>query len=80
MTSTRLGIVRCLSVASAMNCPDDNVWATLMDGPLPAHEADAVAKFFEAKECPYMSIEDTLGQMRTLDMLRESAGLNFGAK
>jgi predicted dehydrogenase len=42
-----------------------------------ASEADAVAQFIEQKECPYMTINDTLGQMRTLDMLRESAGLQF---
>lgn len=42
-----------------------------------AHEADAVAAFLEHKECPYMSISDTLGQMKTLDALRKSAGLHF---
>lgn len=41
-------------------------------------EADAVAEFFEAKECPYVSIEDTRQQMKTLDMLRASAGFKFG--
>jgi predicted dehydrogenase len=45
-----------------------------------AAEADAVAEFIEAKECPYMSIEDTRGQMRTLDELRRSAGLHFAAE
>ncbi len=40
-------------------------------------EADAVAEFIDAKQTPYMSIEDTLGQMRTLDMLRKSAGIEF---
>ena len=45
-----------------------------------AYEADAVAEFFEAKETPYMSHADTLGQMRTLDMLRKSAGLHFAAE
>jgi predicted dehydrogenase len=40
-------------------------------------EADAVAKFIEAKECPYMSIDDTLGQMKALDALRKSSGLHF---
>ncbi len=39
-----------------------------------AHEADAVAKFWEAKECPYMSLEDSIGQARALDALRASAG------
>jgi predicted dehydrogenase len=43
-------------------------------------EADTVAQFLEAKECPYMSLEDTLGNMRTLDMLRESAGMRFAAE
>lgn len=45
-----------------------------------ALEADTVAEFFEQKECPYVSIEDTLGQMRTLDMLRASAGMKFAAE
>jgi len=45
-----------------------------------ALEADAVARFWEAKECPYMTVEDTLGQMRALDALRESAGLVFAAE
>ena len=48
--------------------PGDALWS---------FEADAVAEFLDAKETPYMSIEDTLGQMRTLDMLRKSAGLDF---
>ncbi len=41
------------------------------------YEADAVAEFLESKECPYMTLEDTLNNMRTLDMLRASAGLEF---
>jgi predicted dehydrogenase len=41
------------------------------------YEADAVAEFLERGECPYMSIADTLGQMKTLDTLRESTGLRF---
>lgn len=41
------------------------------------HEADAVAEFIDNKECPYMSITDTEGQMKTLDDLRKSAGLHF---
>jgi CMP-2-keto-3-deoxyoctulosonic acid synthetase len=45
-----------------------------------AYEADAVAEFFEQKECPWMSPDDTLGQMRALDMLRESAGMKFAAE
>lgn len=43
-----------------------------------ALEADAVAEFWSARECPYMTPADTLGNMRTLDRLRESAGLEFG--
>lgn len=38
-----------------------------------AFEADAVAEFFEAKQCPHMTIADTLGQARALALLRESA-------
>jgi predicted dehydrogenase len=43
-------------------------------------EADAVAEFLEAKECPYMTLEDTINNMRALDMLRESASLSFAAE
>jgi len=42
-----------------------------------AHEADAVASFVTALECPYMSVDDTLGNMRCLDAIRESCGLAF---
>jgi predicted dehydrogenase len=45
-----------------------------------AMEADAVAEFIDAKECPYMTWEDTLNNMRTLDALRSSAGLKFSAE
>ncbi len=41
------------------------------------YEADAVAEFLEAGECPYVTVADTLGQMRTLDDLRRSMGLRF---
>ncbi|MDR3690809.1 MAG: Gfo/Idh/MocA family oxidoreductase [Fimbriimonas sp.] len=40
-------------------------------------EADAVAEFIDAKECPHMTWEDTVNNMRALDMLRASAGLVF---
>ena len=43
-------------------------------------EADAVAEFLEQKECPYMTLADTLGQMRALDALRKSAGLVFAGE
>jgi predicted dehydrogenase len=49
----------------------------LTNDELYGHEADAVAQFRDAKECPYMSVEDTIGQMKTLDALRKSAGLHF---
>lgn len=45
-----------------------------------AGEADAVAEFFEAKVCPHMTPADTIGQMRTLDQLRSSAGMKFAAE
>jgi predicted dehydrogenase len=45
-----------------------------------ALEADAVAEFLEKGECPYMTLEDTLGNMKTLDALRASAGLKFAAE
>lgn len=44
-----------------------------------AIEADAVAEYWDAKECPHVTIEDTLAQMRTLDKLRKSAGITFAA-
>jgi len=54
-----------------MNCTNDELYAC---------EADAVAEFLEARECPYMTLEDTINNMRTLDMLRASAGLVFSAE
>ncbi|MBX7134579.1 MAG: Gfo/Idh/MocA family oxidoreductase [Fimbriimonadaceae bacterium] len=45
-----------------------------------AYEADAVAQYLDQKECPYMTLQDTLGNARTLDMLRASAGLTFAAE
>ena len=43
-------------------------------------EADAVAESLESGECPHMTIAETLGNMRTLDKLRASAGLRFAAE
>jgi predicted dehydrogenase len=43
-------------------------------------EADTVAEFFEAKQAPYVTWEDTIGNMKTLDALRASAGMKFGAE
>ncbi|MFQ3587962.1 MAG: Gfo/Idh/MocA family oxidoreductase [Fimbriimonadaceae bacterium] len=49
-------------------------------GDLYMHEADAVAKFLGAGECPYVTWQDTLEQMRALDMLRAGCGLKFEAE
>lgn len=43
-------------------------------------EADAVASSLEKGECPHMTIAETLANMRTLDLLRASAGLRFSAE
>lgn len=40
-------------------------------------EADAVAEFIGQKECAYMTIQDTIDNMKALDALRKSAGLEF---
>ena len=53
---------------------------TCTNDELYAYEADAVAEFIEAKQCPYMTPEDTLNNMKTLDLLRASAGLSFAAE
>jgi predicted dehydrogenase len=42
-----------------------------------AKEAVTVAEYLDAKQTPAMSWEDSLGQMRTLDMLRADMGLVF---
>ena len=44
-----------------------------------AYEADAVAQYFEAKECPHMTIADTIGNMRTLDACAEVQGSSLAA-
>ncbi len=54
-----------------LNCSNDELYG---------YEADAVAQFIDSKECPYMTLEDTINNMRTLDMLRASAGLEFDAE
>lgn len=43
-----------------------------------ALEADAVARYMDAKECPFMPINHTLMLSKTLDRLKKSAGLDFG--
>ena len=53
---------------------------SITNAELYAAEADAVAEFFDKKECPYVTLEDTMQQMRTLDKLRKSAGIVFGAE
>ncbi|HVL40272.1 MAG TPA: Gfo/Idh/MocA family oxidoreductase [Fimbriimonadaceae bacterium] len=42
------------------------------------HEADTVARHLSERQAPEMSWQDTLSNMRALDMLRRSAGLRFG--
>lgn len=42
-----------------------------------AIEADTVAQFLEDYEAPFMTLEDTIANMRALDALRASAGLTF---
>jgi predicted dehydrogenase len=58
----------------------ESVELGITNAELYAAEADAVAEFIDAKECPYVTVEDTMQQMRTLDMLRKSAGIVFGAE
>lgn len=58
----------------------ETVDLSITNAELYAAEADAVAEFFEQKECPYITLEDTMQQMRTLDKLRKSAGIVFGAE
>ncbi len=50
------------------------------NGELYAYEADAVAEFWDARECPYMNMEDTIGNMKTLDALRATANFSFGSE
>ncbi|HTI14272.1 MAG TPA: aldo/keto reductase [Dictyobacter sp.] len=47
------------------------------DAGLYAMEADAVATYLAAGQAPEMSWEDTLGNMRTLDLWREAIGLSY---
>jgi predicted dehydrogenase len=42
-----------------------------------AVEADTVAAYLEEGEVPFQTVQDTINQMKALDMLRESAGLKF---
>jgi predicted dehydrogenase len=45
-----------------------------------AYEADTVAEYIDAGECPFISKNDTMEQMRSLDLLRKSAGIEFSAE
>ncbi|RYG46736.1 Gfo/Idh/MocA family oxidoreductase [bacterium] len=45
-----------------------------------AEEADAVSEFLSKRETPYMSVQDTLDNMRALDALRASAGFKFASE
>lgn len=53
---------------------------SLENAQLYAYEADTVAEYFEAKECPFQTVADTLNQMEALDKLRASAGIKFDAE
>ncbi|PTY01914.1 oxidoreductase [Verrucomicrobia bacterium LW23] len=46
-------------------------------GALYGMEADTVAKHLDAKESPTMSMDDTLGNMRMLDLWRQEIGLVY---
>lgn len=52
------------------HCEPEELDFSSSNDELYAIEADAVAEFFQAGECPYMTIEDTLANMATLDRLR----------
>jgi hypothetical protein len=54
---------------------DVHEWNGELD--LYALEADAVAQYLDAKEAPYMTVKDTMGNMLTLDALRASANFRF---
>lgn len=58
----------------------ETVDLSITNAELYAAEADTVAEYFTQKQCPFLSIEDTLEQMRTLDKLRKSAGMHFAAE
>lgn len=49
-------------------------------GPLYALEADAVARNIEARQSPQMSRDDTLGNMKTLDLWRSKIGLVYDSE
>lgn len=56
----------------------ETVTADTSNPGLYAIEADAVAQYIERRECPYMTIEDTIGNSRCLERLRSSGGLRWG--
>lgn len=47
------------------------------DAELYSLEVDAVADYLEARQSPYMTWEDTLGNMRTLDLWRAAIGVTY---
>lgn len=60
--------------------PTETFDLSISNDQLYAYEADAVAEYFEKGECAHNTIADTVGNMRVLDLLRESAGLTFAAE
>lgn len=53
----------------------EEVMAVIEDRPLYALEADAFAAAVQGKAPPWIAPEDTLGNLRLLDVLREQAGV-----
>ncbi|MEQ1822031.1 MAG: Gfo/Idh/MocA family oxidoreductase [Fimbriimonadaceae bacterium] len=49
-----------------LGCTNDELYA---------YEADAVADYLLQGECPFMTVAETLANMRTLDRMRASAGM-----
>jgi predicted dehydrogenase len=69
-----------LQLIEGWNTVVEEISVGIKNAELYAHEADTVATYVDAGECPFQSKEDAMQQMRTLDKLRASAGIHFAAE
>ena len=69
-----------LQLIEGWNTVVEEISVGIKNAELYAHEADTVATYVDAGECPFQSKEDTMQQMRTLDKLRASAGIHFATE
>ncbi|MDA3960457.1 MAG: aldo/keto reductase [Planctomycetota bacterium] len=74
---TRGGEDSCIRIVAGGKTTEERIG---MDRDPYACEIDAVAEFAKAGQCPYMTWDDTLGQLRALDRWRSAIGVTYPAE